>query len=236
MLSCLQFCAVTAGSNNEVTAPSKTYFRGVQEYDCVAANCKCSKLLLFCVAVVLTISDWWLLKIIHTQQKATLMTYGVLVSVVATLLIIRAWLFLVAVLNSSQNLHSDMLESLLKVPVHFYDKNPAGRILNRFSKDIDCMDGTLPDTFLEAVQLALYCIGSVALPSVLNPWILLGVLPLAGIAALIGWYFIQSSRELARLVAVNKSPVLSHFSDTLEGLETIRAHKTQGMFLEQIYR
>ena len=163
-------------------------------------------------------------------------TYGVLIGVATVLLIIRAGLFFKAVLKSSENLHDKMLEAVLKVPVLFYDTNPAGRILNRFSKDLDHMDSTLPDTFLEAVQLALYCVSVVVLPAVLNPWIILGALPLAIVAVLIGGYYIQSSRELARLVALNKSPVLSYFSDTLEGLTTIRAHKMEALFMKQLHR
>ena len=189
-----------------------------------------------CPAVCLIVSDWWLLKLTGTQQKGPLITYGVLVMSTAALLVLRTCLLLFTLLNSSQELHNRMLKSIFKAPVLFFDKTPTGRILNRFSRDTDCMDGILPDTFLDALQLALYCIGSVALPSVLNPWILLGVVPLVSLTGFMGWYYIQSARELARLVAVNKSPVLSHFSDTLEGLETIRAYKTENMSLMQLHR
>ncbi|XP_029065992.1 uncharacterized protein LOC114888177 isoform X2 [Monodon monoceros] len=45
-----------------------------------------------------------------------------------------------------------MLESILRAPVLFFDRNPIGRILNRFSKDIGHMDDLLPLTFLDFIQ------------------------------------------------------------------------------------
>ena len=152
------------------------------------------------------------------------------------LLIIRAWLFFYAVINSSQILHERMLSSVIKAPVLFHDTNPVGRILNRFSNDIDIMDNTLPDSFLEAVQLVLYSIGSIVLPTVLNPWVALGSLPLVIAVTLIGRYYVTSSRELSRLEAENKSPVLSHFTDTIEGLPTIKAHEMEAFSLDKFCR
>jgi hypothetical protein len=41
-------------------------------------------------------------------------------------------------------LHNTLLVHLLRLPKSFFDTNPAGRILNRFSRDTDIMDSTLP--------------------------------------------------------------------------------------------
>ena len=129
-----------------------------------------------------------------------------------------------------------MLSSVIKAPVLFHDTNPVGRILNRFSNDIDIMDSILPDGFFDALQVVLYGIGSIVLPTVLNPWVALGALPLVMTVILIGRYYVKSSRELSRLEAENKSPVLSHFTDTMEGLPTIKAHKMEAFFLDQFCR
>ena len=129
-----------------------------------------------------------------------------------------------------------MLAAVLKAPVLFFDTNPVGRVLNRFSRDIGIMDELLPDVFLETLQLVLFCIGSVVLPSVLNFWVILPAIPLMIIFVLIGRYYIKSSRDLKRLEGINRSPVLSHFSDTLEGLVTIRVYNKEDEFLEALYR
>lgn len=129
-----------------------------------------------------------------------------------------------------------MLLAVLKAPVFFFDTNPSGRILNRFSRDIGIMDELLPDVFVDSTQLILFCVGSVVLLSVLNPWVLVGVTPLIAVFILIGYYYMKTSRELKRLEALNRSSVISHFSDTLEGLVTIRAYEREGAFMEELFR
>lgn len=129
-----------------------------------------------------------------------------------------------------------MLLAVLKAPVFFFDTNPSGRILNRFSRDIGIMDELLPDVLVDSTQLILFCVGSVVLLSVLNPWVLVGVTPLIAVFILIGYYYMKTSRELKRLEALNRSSVISHFSDTLEGLVTIRAYEREGAFMEELFR
>ncbi|XP_021561645.1 multidrug resistance-associated protein 4, partial [Carlito syrichta] len=73
---------------------------------------------------------------------------------VATVLfgIARSLLVFYVLVHSSQTLHNKMFESILKAPVLFFDRNPIGRILNRFSKDIGHLDDLLPLTFLDFIQ------------------------------------------------------------------------------------
>jgi ABC-type multidrug transport system fused ATPase/permease subunit len=47
-------------------------------------------------------------------------------------------------LLAAKYLHSQVLSHVLKNPLSFFDTTPTGRILNRFSKDIDTLDNTIP--------------------------------------------------------------------------------------------
>ncbi|XP_029065761.1 multidrug resistance-associated protein 4 isoform X4 [Monodon monoceros] len=69
--------------------------------------------------------------------------------------IARSLLVFYVLVSSSQTLHNQMFESILRAPVLFFDRNPTGRILNRFSKDIGHMDDLLPLTFLDFIQVSL---------------------------------------------------------------------------------
>lgn len=189
----------------------------------------------------LILPDWWLLQLTsrsHDRQRQTkdLFIYGYLVCAAVLLSVMRAATLLNSLINSSKNLHNTMLSVVLKAPVLFFDTNPAGRILNRFSRDIGILDELLPDSFLQAVQILFFAFATVVLQSLLNPWIVLPATPLTVISILISRYFLKSSRDLRRLEAISRSPVLSHFSDTLEGLATVRAYKKEDAFLQNLYR
>ena len=170
------------------------------------------------------------------RQSQDLSIYGYLVGAAFLLLIIRSATVMNALITSSMNLHNLMLSAVVKAPVLFFDTNPVGRVLNRFSRDINIMEELLPEAFMMALQEVLYCLGAVILQSVLIPWIILPAIPLMVIFALIGRYYLNSSRDLRRLEAVNRSPVLSHFRDSLEGLVTIRAYKKENTSTEALYR
>lgn len=169
-------------------------------------------------------------------QADNLYKYGALLAGSFLLSVTIATVFINALLNSSKHLHNSMMSAVLKAPVFFFDTNPVGRIINGFSRDIGIMDELLPDVFLQAVEIVLFCIGAVVLPSILNPWVILPATPLMVLFMWFGRYYLRTSRDLRRLEGVNRSPVLSHFSDTLEGLVTIRAYKKENEFLEELYR
>ena len=69
-----------------------------------------------------------------------------------------------------------MVVAVLQAQVLFFDLNPIGRILNRFSKDIGCLDEVLPKTFLIAIQYSFFLVAATLVPVAANPWLLLLVI------------------------------------------------------------
>ncbi|KAG1942233.1 multidrug resistance-associated protein 4 [Pimephales promelas] len=132
--------------------------------------------------------------------------------------------------RSAETLHSRMFNSILKTPVRFFDINPIGRILNRFSKDIGQLDSLLPWTFVDFIQVFLQIIGVIAVAASVIPWILIPVLPLLICFLFLRRYFLRTSRDVKRIESTTRSPVFSHLSSSLQGLWTIRAFKAEGRF------
>ena len=196
---------------------------------------------LFIFSAMIVAPDIWLSsltkKLPEDQKDNTNLTiYACLVSASLIFAVIRAYGFLLVSLRCSERLHDKMVLAILQAPVHFFDSNPVGRILNRFSKDVGCMDELLPKTFLMAIQYSSVTFASCLLPIVANYWLLAAIVPLIAIIVYIGRYYLKTSRQLKRLESVNRSPVFSHISETLNGLDTIRTRGRQKDFLDQFYR
>ncbi|XP_023243430.1 ATP-binding cassette sub-family C member 9-like [Centruroides sculpturatus] len=131
-------------------------------------------------------------------------------------------------------LFSQMLNNIIHCPMRFFDTTPIGRILNRFSSDMNTIDKKLPVTLPVLLRFLLLCISAIIVDVVVTPYFLAAVVPIMAIYYFIQHYFRFSSRELQRLDSITKSPVFSHFSETISGLTTIRAYREEKRFNEML--
>ncbi|XP_068840293.1 ATP-binding cassette sub-family C member 4-like isoform X2 [Capricornis sumatraensis] len=200
--------------------------------------------------VAYVLQDWWLAYWANLQSALYFGVYGkgetgVMLDLnwylgaysgltVSTILfgITRSLLIFYVLVNSSQTLHNKMLWSILRAPVLFFYRNPIGRILNRFSKDIGHMDDLLPLIFQDFIQTFLLVVGVVGVMVAAIPWTAIPVIPLGIIFFVLRWYFLRTSREVKRLECTTRSPVFSHLASSLRGLWTIRAYKAEQRFQE----
>ncbi|XP_047210879.1 ATP-binding cassette sub-family C member 4-like isoform X2 [Girardinichthys multiradiatus] len=140
---------------------------------------------------------------------------------------VRSLLIFHGLVKSAQILHNNMFIAVLSTHVHFFDVNPIGRILNRFSKDIGQMDSMLPITFVDFYQLFLQNVGVVAVAASVIPLLLIPVVPLLLFFLYLRRYYLHTSRDVKRLESTTRSPVFSHLSSSLQGLWTIRAFRAE---------
>ncbi|KAG8000428.1 Multidrug resistance-associated protein 4, partial [Nibea albiflora] len=198
--------------------------------------------------VTFVLQDWWLACWASEQKHINVTEHlngslprqldldlylGVYAGLTATSVVfgfLRSLLFFNILVSSAQTLHNRMFNAILRTPVHFFDSNPIGKILNRFSKDIGYLDSLLPWTFVDFIQVFLQVIGVIAVAAVIIPWILIPVVPLLVVFLFLRCYFLQTSRDIKRLESTTRSPVFSHLSSSLQGLSTIRAFKVQQRF------
>ncbi|XP_054675057.1 ATP-binding cassette sub-family C member 10 isoform X2 [Grus americana] len=166
-----------------------------------------------------------------------LIVYGSIAGANSLFTILRAFLFAYGTIRAATVIHNQLLQRALKATVTFFDTTPTGRILNRFSSDLYCVDDSLP--FILNIFLAnMYgLLGMLVIITYGLPWIGLVLLPLGALYFSIQRYYRRTSRELKRLYSVTLSPIYTHFSETLSGLSSIRAMRaTQRFELENQLR
>ncbi|XP_064412697.1 ATP-binding cassette sub-family C member 10 [Latimeria chalumnae] len=168
-----------------------------------------------------------------SDVKFYLIVYGAIAAANTIFTAARAFLFAYGAICAATVIHNRILQRVLKATVSFFDMTPIGRIVNRFSSDLYCVDDTLP--FILNIFLAnLYgLLGLVVVISYGLPWITLLLAPLTLLYYFIQCYYRCTSRELKRLYSVTLSPIYTHFSETLTGLSTIRASRAAARFEEE---
>ncbi|XP_051881887.1 multidrug resistance-associated protein 4 isoform X2 [Pristis pectinata] len=195
------------------------------------------------------LQDWWLSHWATNQEKLNttqgagpnnstqqldinfyLGTYAGLTIAVMLFGVAGSLLIFKILVDASQDLHNKMFTSIIRAPVLFFDRNPVGRILNRFSKDVGHLDDLLPYTFMDFLQTLLQILGVLAVAVSVIPWILIPITPLVVVFSFLRRYFLETSRDIKRMETTTRSPAFSHLSSSLQGLWTIRATKTEQQF------
>ncbi|CAK4629980.1 unnamed protein product [Aphanomyces euteiches] len=121
-------------------------------------------------------------------------------------------------------LHSKLLAKVIQAPVNtFFDITPVGRILNRFSGDLDQVDSQLPFFGVLFLQFAFQIIAVAIVCAVSSPFILIIYVPMLYLFYKVQAFFNASSGDLKRLESVSRTPVVNLISETNSGLSTIRA-------------
>lgn len=109
----------------------------------------------------------------------------------------------------------------------FFDTTPLGRVMNRFSKDVDVVDNVLPMTMRMWILMFFNVVAVVFVISLSTPIFLSVVIPIGIIYYFIQKFYVATSRQLKRIESVTRSPIYSHFSESITGQSTIRAYGEQ---------
>jgi ABC-type multidrug transport system fused ATPase/permease subunit len=181
--------------------------------------------------------SYWAENVTRDNSNWELTILAVLALCNCVFAVFRAFIFAYSGLVACRNMFSSLLLSVIHSKIQFFEQNPIGRILNRFSTDLYSVDENLP--FQSNIFLAQFflLLGSIVVICCTSPLFLVLLLPLSWLYYRLQANYRVNSREIRRLDSVTRSPIYSLFSQTLSGLIIIRnsAHKAKFSALNLLY-
>lgn len=152
-----------------------------------------------------------------------ILTY-VCISLLACILgTIREYLTLTASIRAARNLFNGLLYPVLRAPIGWLDKNPLGRILNRFTDDISTIDYQIGDSITVLINRLLSVLAVFVAGFIVDYRMIFFASALLGVSLKVALFYMAGARQTKRLEATARSPILDLFKTSLDGLLTIRA-------------
>ncbi|XP_040939884.1 ABC transporter C family member 12 isoform X2 [Gossypium hirsutum] len=142
-----------------------------------------------------------------------------------TVILTNSFWLITSSLGAARRLHDMMLNSILRAPMLFFQTNPIGRVINRFSRDLGDIDrnvATSMDMFLNQLWQLLSTFTLISIVSIFSFWAIMPLLILFYAAYL---YYQSTSREVKRLDSITRSPVYAQFREAFDGFSSIRAYR-----------
>nr|CAH7729852.1 unnamed protein product [Callosobruchus chinensis] len=172
--------------------------------------------------------DFW-----EFSRETCIYVYSGLVGVLILMTLVRSFTFFAICMRASMRLHDRMFESITRTTMRFFNTNSAGRILNRFSKDMGAIDELLPAAMIDCLQIGLALLGVIVVVAIVSPWLMVPTCIIGIIFYLMRIFYLRTSRNVKRLEGVTRSPVFSHLSASLLGLTTIRAFGAEDVLTKE---
>ncbi|KAF7839827.1 putative ABC transporter C family member 15 [Senna tora] len=146
----------------------------------------------------------------------------------------RAVLMATIAVETAQRLYHEMITTVFRAPVSFFDTTPSSRILSRSSTDQSTVDTDIPYRLAGLVFALIQLLSIIILMSQVAWQVILLFLIVLAISIWYQAYYITTARELARMVGIRKAPILHHFSESIAGAATIRCFNQEKRFFSKV--
>ncbi|CAM1312340.1 ABCC4 (predicted) [Pycnogonum litorale] len=151
--------------------------------------------------------------VIYTAIILTTVSLGIFISICNFMICTRA----------SNRLHDNMFKNMLRVPLLFFNRNPIGRIMGRFTKDIGSVDDNMPEKFSDFATHLSFSSAVVIMICTQSCYLFFAVLLLVILyLSMINKYKLIYHHSM-RIDNITRSPIFSHLTSSFDGRATIRA-------------
>lgn len=176
------------------------------------------------------------LKGILTSPAASIAIYGLLGVLTLAGVLASDLYWLRRGLRAGRDLHNSMLVSILRGQIRFFDSTPVGRILQRFSRDMEQVDIELQWSFEKTVQHLFQVLANLFLIVAVLPAVVVFIVPIFWVYYQVQKKYRITAREVKRLDSVSRSPRYAHFKETLQGLVVLRSLGQQNWFYHEFIK
>ncbi|KAI5464884.1 P-loop containing nucleoside triphosphate hydrolase protein [Mariannaea sp. PMI_226] len=156
--------------------------------------------------------------------------FGVLQVVFLGLTATTALIFMIS--SSGTALHQRAITTVITAPLKFFTTTDSGIVTNLFSQDMTILDSELPMSIINfSIDMAV-SIGNAFVIASASPYLAISYPFLIGILFVVQKFYLRTSRQMRLLDLEAKSPLYTHYLDTIKGVATIRAFGWEGLDVE----
>ncbi|KAM0420337.1 hypothetical protein ACHAPT_011879 [Fusarium lateritium] len=172
----------------------------------------------------------------HDDNMFHLKIYLIISLAMCLVSTVRYFVLLKANLNASRHLFDRMLAAVISVPLVWFDTVPIGRIINRFTADFQSIDSNIGKNLGSATSGVLQIFGIILAATLALPVMLLPALILLAASVAVCYRYLTAAREMKRLEAVARSPVLDLLLSVTAGLGTIRGFGRVACYVDKMHQ
>ncbi|KAJ2801763.1 hypothetical protein H4R20_003550 [Coemansia guatemalensis] len=159
------------------------------------------------------------------------LSFGVLSAIISSLALLLTYS---GSLKASATLHELLISSIVNAMPRFLDTTPIGRIMARFTRDIQAVDDEIMLGLNNIMRpLISLTITLITISSVVPPFAIVGLLVLA-LYAHFTWRFIKALRNSKRLESTTFAPIISLYSEMIPGSDLIRAFAMESAYMSEM--
>ncbi|XP_070538168.1 ATP-binding cassette sub-family C member 5-like [Ptychodera flava] len=175
--------------------------------------------------------EWWCDNVACQESvNFYVIVYNAALVVLVIIALLKSLAYVTFTLRASTNMHNEVFTKVFRSPMKFFDTTPSGRIINRFSKDLDEVDVRVSFMLESMIQNLLAILLSLIMIGYVFPIFFAFLLPLLALFVVIYIYFRAAVRELKRVDNVTRSPWFSHITASALGVPSLHAYEQEDRF------
>jgi ABC-type multidrug transport system fused ATPase/permease subunit len=145
------------------------------------------------------------------------------VCAIVALLLLGTTIYISSVKKAGASIHKEILNTLIRAPLAFFTKTDAGIITNLFSQDLNLIDTELPEATINLLVTASQTLGQIVVMLLSSAYLAISYPFLGVLLFVVQRFYLRTSKQLRLLDLEAKSPLYTHFQDTVRGITTLRA-------------